>query len=58
MRLKTLFMLQVVQFMEQANLPFSENSVDNPISFYAATKKANESMAHSIATYIKYQLLV
>ncbi len=30
------------------NLPFKEsNSVDHPISFYAATKKANEVMAHS-----------
>jgi UDP-glucuronate 4-epimerase len=31
-------------------LPFSENdSVDHPISLYAATKKANELMAHSYA---------
>ena len=30
------------------NLPFKEShSVDHPISFYAATKKANEVMAHS-----------
>jgi len=36
------------------NLPFSENSkVDNPISFYAATKKANESMAHSYSHLYK-----
>ena len=29
-------------------LPFSEtDSVDHPVSYYAATKKANESMAHS-----------
>lgn len=29
-------------------VPFSENhNVDHPVSFYAATKKANESMAHS-----------
>ena len=29
-------------------LPFSEqDSVDNPVSFYAATKKANELMAHT-----------
>ncbi len=29
-------------------LPFSENhSVDHPVSFYAATKKSNELMAHS-----------
>jgi len=32
------------------NFPFSENDrVDNPISLYAATKKANELMAHSYA---------
>ena len=30
------------------NIPFKEfSSVDHPISFYAATKKANEVMAHS-----------
>jgi len=30
------------------NLPFSEHeSVDHPLQFYAATKKANELMAHS-----------
>lgn len=33
-----------------AKLPFSENdNVDHPISLYAATKKANELMAHSYA---------
>jgi UDP-glucuronate 4-epimerase len=33
-----------------AKLPFSEDdSVDHPISLYAATKKANELMAHSYA---------
>jgi UDP-glucuronate 4-epimerase len=33
-----------------ARLPFSErDAVDHPISFYAATKKANEAMAHSYA---------
>jgi len=33
-----------------AKLPFSENdSVDHPVSLYAATKKANELMAHSYA---------
>jgi UDP-glucuronate 4-epimerase len=33
-----------------SKLPFSENdSVDHPISLYAATKKANELMAHSYA---------
>jgi UDP-glucuronate 4-epimerase len=32
------------------DLPFSETqSVDSPISFYAATKKANELMAHTYA---------
>jgi len=31
--------------------PFSENdNVDHPISFYAATKKANEAMAHSYSS--------
>ena len=31
-----------------ANLPFQESqSVDHPVSFYAATKKCNEIMAHS-----------
>src|SRR5690554_7403136 len=31
-------------------VPFSESDrVDNPVSFYAATKKANELMAHSYA---------
>lgn len=31
-----------------AKLPFStDDKVDNPVSFYAATKKANELMAHS-----------
>ncbi len=33
-----------------AKLPFAENdNVDHPISLYAATKKANELMAHSYA---------
>ncbi len=33
-----------------ARLPFSErDAVDHPISYYAATKKANEVMAHSYA---------
>lgn len=32
------------------NIPFSENDpVDHPVSLYAATKKANELMAHSYA---------
>ena len=34
----------------RVNAPFSENdNVDHPISLYAATKKANELMAHSYA---------
>jgi UDP-glucuronate 4-epimerase len=33
-----------------ARMPFSEeDGVDHPVSFYAATKKANELMAHSYA---------
>ncbi len=33
---------------DSTNVPFSENEVvDNPISIYAASKKANELMAHS-----------
>ena len=33
-----------------ANVPFSESdNVDHPVSFYAATKKANEAMAHAYA---------
>ncbi len=33
-----------------AKLPFSEtDAVDHPVSFYAATKKANEVMAHAYA---------
>ena len=32
------------------NFPFSEQDrVDNPVSLYAATKKANELMAHSLS---------
>ena len=35
-------------------IPFSENdSVDNPVSLYAATKKANELMAHSYSQLYK-----
>lgn len=34
------------------DLPFTENSpVDHPLSFYAATKRANELMAHSYAQH-------
>ena len=36
------------------NVPFSENDfVDNPISFYAATKKSNELMAHTYSHLYK-----
>ena len=38
------------------NFPFSENDrVDNPVSLYAATKKANELMAHSYASLYGFQ---
>ena len=42
-------MQAVVQYMGgNKNLPFSENDfVDSPVSLYAATKKANELMAHA-----------
>lgn len=37
-----------------SKIPFSEaDSVDNPLSLYAATKKANELMAHSYAHLYK-----
>lgn len=37
-----------------ADIPFSENqNVDHPISFYAATKKANELMAHTYSHLYK-----
>ena len=33
------------------NIPFSENdSVDHPVSLYAATKKSNELIAHSYSS--------
>ncbi|TRO40102.1 NAD-dependent epimerase [Pseudomonas sp. ALS1131] len=36
------------------NIPFSEtDQVDNPVSLYAATKKANELMAHSYSKLYK-----
>ena len=36
------------------NMPFDENQkCDNPISFYAATKKSNEVMAHSYSHLFK-----
>ena len=38
------------------NFPFNENDrVDNPVSLYAATKKANELMAHSYASLYGFQ---
>ena len=37
-----------------ADIPFSEShNVDHPISFYAATKKANELMAHTYSHLYK-----
>ncbi len=37
-------------------IPFSESdAVDNPVSFYAATKKANELMAHSYTHLYGFQ---
>ena len=39
------------------NLPYkSEKSADHPLQFYAATKRANELMAHSYS-HLLYQLL-
>ena len=36
------------------NMPFSEkNGVDHPLQFYAATKRANELMAHSYSHLFK-----
>ena len=36
-------------------IPFSEHGVtDHPVSFYAATKKANEAMAHSYAHLYRF----
>lgn len=41
---------------EQNKGPFKESlSTDNPIQFYAATKKANEVMAHSYSTLYKIE---
>ena len=38
----------VALYMGNESFPFSEEqSVDHPVSFYAATKKSNELMAHS-----------
>ena len=37
-------------------LPFSEHAnVDHPMSLYAASKKANELMAHSYASLYRFQ---
>ena len=39
-------------------IPFSESDrVDNPVSLYAATKKANELMAHSYSHLYKFQTI-
>ena len=41
-------MLVVALYMGEYDLPFSEHQgVDHPVSLYAATKKANELIAHS-----------
>ena len=38
---------------DNQKFPYTENdSVDHPISLYAATKKSNEILAHSIVTFI------
>ena len=42
-------MHQVVQYMDQFGVSFSENQCANePLSFYAATK-SNEMMAHAFS---------
>ncbi|HJV06105.1 MAG TPA: NAD-dependent epimerase [Chromobacteriaceae bacterium] len=42
---------------KNAKVPFSEDDrVDEPVSFYAATKKANEVMAHSYAHLYQYPI--
>jgi UDP-glucuronate 4-epimerase len=41
-----------------AKLPFSEDdAVDHPVSLYAATKKANELMAHTYTHLYKFQTI-
>ena len=43
---------------EQNKIPFKESfSTDNPIQFYAATKKANEVMAHSYSKLYKIEIV-
>lgn len=40
---------------ENASIPFSEHdNTDHPLSLYAATKKANEAMAHSYAHLFRF----
>ena len=51
-------MLPVVQYMENLNLPYKDQGVNHPVSLYAATKKSNELMAHSIAIFMGFQQLV
>ena len=47
-KLKTSFTQAAVLYMGNTKFPFNENhSVDHPVSLYAASKKANEIMAHS-----------
>lgn len=42
---------------KNAKVPFSEDDrVDEPVSFYAATKKANEVMAHSYAHLYQFPI--
>ena len=42
---------------QNAKVPFSEDDrVDEPVSFYAATKKANEVMAHSYAHLYQFPI--
>ena len=36
-------------------IPFSEGSVDHPVSIYASTKRSNELMAHNYSHLFKYQ---
>ena len=43
---------------EQKKIPFRENfTTDNPIQFYAATKKANEVMAYSYSKLYKIETI-
>ena len=47
--------MQVVQFMAGIEYVLKENqTVDHPVSLYAATKKSNELMAHSYSHLYNY----